>query len=497
MHLQLQFEKQAITCLRRVKHETQNQEQTQELRISDGMPDIGSIIGAWGQVILRGKEWQSDMVSVSGGTKVWIQYVPEEGGEIQCVESWLPFQMRWDIPQTQHDGVIQAQCYLRSVDARSTSARKLMVRTNVAVVVCALQEREQELYSPGNLPEDIQQRSEMYPVELPVEAGEKALALEETLVLPSAAPPVEQLLRYHLQPQITEIKMVADKVVFRGNANLHIHYKTAEGGIHSWDLELPFTQYSELQKEYTDDARVQMFPCVTALEIDREEDRYQVKTGIVCQYRINQRHMVETVTDTYSPHRETTPEYQQLQLPGILETRTETIHPQISVSLDAMRLADVQFLPEPFMTSPGEEGKLYGRFQVLYYDMEGQLRTAIQPWEQMYTQDAGSDVTFDSMIYPSGKTQWTLMSGSVQLSTDMQLVTESIGGSPIDMVIGIEAGELRGSDPNRPSLILRRTENTDLWNLAKKAGSTEVAIREANGLQSDPEPDRMLLIPIV
>ena len=161
-----------------------------------------------------------------------------------------------------------------------------------------------------------------------------------------------------------------------------------------------------------------------------------------------------------------------------------------------MRLADVQFLPEPFMTSPGEEGKLYGRFQVLYYDMEGQLRTAIQPWEQMYTQDAGSDVTFDSMIYPSGKTQWTLMSGSVQLSTDMQLVTESIGGSPIDMVIGIEAGELRGSDPNRPSLILRRTENTDLWNLAKKAGSTEVAIREANGLQSDPEPDRMLLIPI-
>ena len=54
MHLQLQFEKQAITCLRRVKHETQNQEQTQELRISDGMPDFGCIIGAWGQVILRG-----------------------------------------------------------------------------------------------------------------------------------------------------------------------------------------------------------------------------------------------------------------------------------------------------------------------------------------------------------------------------------------------------------------------------------------------------------
>ena len=57
MHLQLQFERQGIPCLKTLKREIQSQEQTQEVRISDGMPDIGSIIGAWGQVILRGKEW--------------------------------------------------------------------------------------------------------------------------------------------------------------------------------------------------------------------------------------------------------------------------------------------------------------------------------------------------------------------------------------------------------------------------------------------------------
>ena len=56
MHLQLQFEKQGIPYLHTVKREVQTREQTQEIRISDGMPDIGNIVGTWGQVILRGKE---------------------------------------------------------------------------------------------------------------------------------------------------------------------------------------------------------------------------------------------------------------------------------------------------------------------------------------------------------------------------------------------------------------------------------------------------------
>ena len=143
--MQLQFAKQEISCLHTLKREVQSQEQTQELRISDGMPDIGSIIGAWGQVILRSKEWQSDGMTVSGGTMVWIQYLPEEGGQPQCVESWLPFQMRWSFPGTQHDGTIFTQCMLRSVDARSLSARKMMIRSNVSVLAWAMEQDTKDL----------------------------------------------------------------------------------------------------------------------------------------------------------------------------------------------------------------------------------------------------------------------------------------------------------------------------------------------------------------
>ena len=265
--MQLQFAKQGISCLHTIKREVQSQEQTQEFRISDGMPDIGSIIGAWGQVILRSKEWQSDAMTVSGGTMVWIQYLPEEGGEPQCVESWLPFQMRWSLPETQHDGTILVQPLLRSVDARSLSARKMMLRSNVSVLAWAMEQTQREIYQPADLPDDVQLLMKTYPMELPVEAGEKSFALEEDFSLPPSAPKIEKLLQYSLQPEISEEKLMADKVVFRGNAVLHICYLADDGGQYAWDFDLPFTQYNELEGEYGEDAEVLLWPAVTALEM--------------------------------------------------------------------------------------------------------------------------------------------------------------------------------------------------------------------------------------
>jgi len=51
-------------------------------------------------------------------------------------------------------------------------------------------------------------------------------------------------------------------------------------------------------------------------------------------------------------------------------------------------------------------------------------------------------------------------------------------------------------DPNRPSLIVRRAGANRLWDIAKDSGSTVEAIQKVNGLQGEPAPDQMLLIPV-
>lgn len=498
--MQLQFEKQPVRCLHTVKREAQSQEQTQEVRITDGMPDIGSITGAWGQVILRSKEWQSDGMTISGGTMVWVQYMPEEGGEIQCIESWLPFQMRWNFPETQYDGKILTQCILRSVDARSTSARKLMLRTNVSVLGWALENRECMTFAPKAVPEDVQLRMVTYPMQLPAEAGEKAFSLEETLNLPPSVPKMEKLMAYHLQPEITEEKMMGDKVVFRGTAVLHTLYLADDGGQYAWDFDLPFTQYSELEGEYGEDAQVLLWPCVTALELDREGENLTMKAGLVCQYKISHRTMVEVAEDAYSPRRSVVCQYQDLELPGILECKTQTIRIQQNSPVDGMRLTDVQLLPQPVTVSNEDHQAvmpLSGTFQMLYYDMEGNPSTAAQKWEDSMTVPTGDDSRMEATFWPAGKPQGSMMSGSVQLSGEGKIMMETVSSGAIPMVTNLELGELQEADPRRPSLILRRAGGQSLWELAKECGSSVESIRDANGIQTEPEAMQMLLIPVL
>ena len=64
------------------------------------------------------------------------------------------------------------------------------------------------------------------------------------------------------------------------------------------------------------------------------------------------------------------------------------------------------------------------------------------------------------------------------------------------MLTQLNPGEPILQDPDRPALVLRRPGGESLWELARHYGSSVEAIRAANGLESEPAPDRMILIPI-
>ena len=126
--MELQFQKNICKYLNCVVREVQNTELTQEIRLSDGMPDIGRVLASWGQVVLRSKEWRGDTVTVTGGLMVWVLYAPEDGTAPRSVDSWIPFQLKWNLPLVDREGPVRILPILRFVDSRGLSARKMMVR---------------------------------------------------------------------------------------------------------------------------------------------------------------------------------------------------------------------------------------------------------------------------------------------------------------------------------------------------------------------------------
>ena len=182
------FEWKTISCLDRALHQVQNSEQTLEIKLQEGMPDVGQVLNAWGQPVLRSKEWQEEQVQFSGGMMVWVLYESEDGLEVQWVQGWIPFQMRWELPDHTPEGILRLHCLTRFVDARSVSPRKIMVRAGVSALGEGCIRKEGDTWTPGEMPEDVQLLRRTYPMMLMTEVGEKTFQLDEELSLPPSAP---------------------------------------------------------------------------------------------------------------------------------------------------------------------------------------------------------------------------------------------------------------------------------------------------------------------
>ncbi len=498
--MELQFNQTACQCLRQAVWEVKEQEQTQEVRLPDAMPDIGKVLGAWGQPLIRSKEWRGDGMTVSGGVMVWILYAPEDGTSCRSVDAWIPFQIRWDFPQTQHDGSIRAACQLRSADARSTSARKLMARVNVSVMGEAVEPWEAEISTPGEIPEDVELLKKTYPITLPREAGEKAFVVEEEVQLPASAPAVEKILRYCLQPEIIDQKVMAGKVVFRGEAAAHVLYRAQDESLQTWDFRVPFSQYTDLEREYSSEATAKVTPALTSLELEAgEEGQLRLKAGVTGQYTVFDRQMMEIVEDAYSPRRAVTVQTQTLTLPALLESRTEDCRCEGRMEAEASQIVDMAYYPETPRLHTGENGgevELTGTFQALYLDPEGNPRCGTAHSETRVPFPLDRDCRVEAVAWPSGWPQGTV-SGGIDLRNEAVLELDTKAQQGFPMVTSLELGEVTEPDPARPSLILCRAGEGGLWELAKRSGATVEAIRKANHLTDEPPVDQLLLVPVM
>ena len=499
MDLELHFSKTGVPCLKTLKQDVQTQEQTQEVKLTDSFPDMGRVLGVWGQSVLRGKQWQAEESSVSCGAMVWILYAPEDGSYPRMVETWIPMELRWQISGTKQEGKLWTNCLLRSVDARMTGPRRLMVRANMAVKMQAYCPDKLEICQPEGVPGDVELLKKVHAVHLPVEAGEKAFQLDEELELPSACPKARTFLQTRLFPRIVDKRVMSDKVVFRGTAALQVLYQGEDEGIYGYDFEVPFSQYADLDGSYSEEARVMLMPQVTGLETDGDEEgRIRLKAGLTCQYVTTDLKEIPVVEDAYSPTRKVEPQVEALYLPAIESMDTQTVLLQHNLSAEGMPV-DVSVLCDQVrkQTLPEQirlEIPAFG--QILYCDPEGTLQSTTSRWEEsIYTEPATAG-EMDVNILPTGQCNVALSENAMSVETNVILDTMVTAVKTVPMVTGLEVGQPMPKDPNRPSVILRRATADGLWEIAKKAGSSMAAIRKANGLQEEPEEGRMLLIPI-
>lgn len=498
--MELPFEKTVCRYWKQKLYTLLKTEETQELKIPESMPDVGRIISSWAQVILRGKEWRDREIGVSGGIMVWILYSPEDGGALQHLESWIPFQIRTALPDSSGDGVIRAETFVQGLDARTVSSRRIMLRAGAGVLVQALEPEEVEIPTPGNLPEDLELRKETYPFVLTREAGEKSFLIDEEVTLTTGLPKPEQLVYYRMAPEILEEKVLGSKAAFRGMGNLHVLYIDTDGRLTGTDFQVPFAQYVELNGEYESDAQVSNLLCVTSLELDLEpEGVLRLRCGMVSQHLVNAMEPMELLEDCYSVCREVQLEKELLSVPSWLDHQNKTITLTAAMLSEGDSCVDMIFTP----AAPGVSKRngmvqveVSGTFQGVTMDRTGGYASIHDKAAESIRMETECETV--SHIQQQGTASCRPEAGSWRTDTRVLVDLRSLCTKPVELVSGITAGETGTPDPERPSVIIRTKGNCEsLWDLAKKCGSTVGAIKRLNKLDGEPEEERLLLIPVL
>lgn len=497
--MEMQLKQNVVPYLKTIVKESQNYEQSLEVRIPDGMPDIATIVCAWGQPVIRSKEWRNDCILLSGGIMVWIMYQSEEQPEPLTIDAWVPFQIKWSLPDNVPEGKALIACSIRFVDARSVSPRRIMVRAGLSASAEALVPDESKLFVPENLPEDIELLQKRYPVRLPVEAGEKTFTLEENVNIPGEDFTTDALVYYSVTPAILDQKIVGNKIAFRGSGNLHLLFSDGSGHMHSHNVPIPFSQFAELDNVYGSDAEVTIRPSVTDMEMESDDEGIlRVRCGITAQYLITDSSLITVAEDAYSISKNLQLTSDVIRLPAILEQRKEILNAEavlpenISNIVDACTYADCPRV----MTGDGQILiETQGITLILYADDQQSLKSFVSRWSSQTVLKGEAEISVSDFLICDPQ---VLTSGAGALvRTEIPLMVSATAEDGFHIVTGIQAGEDKMADPGRPSLILCRADGSGLWNIAKTCGSTMAAIRKANSIDGDPTPGQMLIIPVL
>jgi len=499
--MEIQFKKEDLSWLHCPVGDVRNMEQTQEIKLTDGMPDIGRVLAAWGQPVLRSKEWNPDSFGISGGVKVWVLYAPEDGSTVRCLEGWIPFAMQWDLPPRTPEGQIRVLMRTRFVDARSVSPRKVMVRAGMAALGEGYVPGQSSTYIPEEVPEDVQLLTASYPLRMCLEAGEKTFTLDEELILPSSCPEAKKLAYGTLHPVVEDQRVLGNRLVYRGSANLHVLYMSEEGQLFSWDFPVSISQFADLKGNYGNDARGDILLAVTDMDVSLDDEgHFRLKGGIAAQYTVDDLHMLHNVEDAYSVARQLEMERESASLPVILETAERKLTVRQHLPQEANVVADVSFTHDfPRQRKMGDtvEVEQPGTFQVLYYSPEGSLQSSTARWEGKTELKANPEVRLQMISGGFPEPRGQITAEGMELTAQLPIAWRAASQQHMEPVHSLRIGEAREPDPGRPALILCRAGDESLWQMARENGSTMDAIREASGLEGEPEPGQLLLIPVL
>ena len=497
--MDLTMEKTPLRFLRPIRLDVRTQEETAETLVPDGAPDIAAVADCTAEPLLRGKDLRDGSLTISGGIKGTVLYLPEDESYPRNLQCYLPFTVKLEDPGFSEQSRVLCQLAVKSVDARVINARKALLRVSLSCAVAAYEEAEEAACLLEQPWEALETREALTEVCLPLEAAERPFVVRESLEIPQDLPAAAEIYRCRCRLIPGEEKLLGRKAVFKGALQCAVLYRDGDGGLHRIQREIPYSQYLELAAEYDrEDVAVTEVLTGFDLETDGQEDcrTLYLTAHLLGQGLVQGLRTVRSIGDIYATAGRLTERWREMHLTGLLDRHTGLEQARVSLSEPLTEVLDAGvYVDVPTQDRDGDAVTVAAPVEcrVLGYDAQGRLRAATGRAEVRRAFALAPQAQCCPMAALTEEPEAdsaTALRCSILLSADFyakQRLHCFDGGAwePLD------------EEPERPAVVLRTAPaGTELWELAKASRTSAAAIRQANHLEGDVlQKDAMVLIP--
>lgn len=503
--MELQLKHSQISCYESVLRTAAAHEETMEMIVPDAFPDLLRIVDTDGLVCLRTKEVKTGAAQIEGVVKASILYVPDGAAGLVRLPLQIPFSHK-----IEHTGIVPQMALsvepaLTFAEARMVNSRKvtatvqlsLAVAGNVPAVMdfCTAVEAEEAL--------SLQTRETEQTLWVITGAGDKPFQFSEQMALPSGKPEVEEVLKCRIAATCDDAKLIGGKLIFKGEVGVQIVYRSTGGAVQTADYHLPYSQMMEL-KGVGEDAgcavSVALTDCSVGVEQDGSGSAFLFSMGFLAQAQAWEEKKITLLSDLYSTACTAVLQVQTYAVNSLREVGENRKSCRESVETEVLPKAvlDAYVLTGPANRMQGETETVFSaetRAMVLYVGEDNQVYQARLriPVEERIALDAGKTCVCRAAC--PGEVFATPTAEGLEVRYSVDFCYEALTEQKLT---GVSDLTLEEAEPGvRPSMVVRMTETGDqLWDLAKRYGSTVEDIQAANVLEEgELSPGRLLLIP--
>ncbi len=486
-------------CYNLIFHDDIRGEVQSETVIPDAKPDAAYILDVQAQVLARSKELSTGKISAEASVRCGVVYAAEGEEGCHCVQTELPIEFQAAVPSADENCFLMVSYELCSVEAKLINSRKLLLTANICCRICCYQPGKFTVWEkPKQDKCGIQYLSGEAEHWLTVGVREKTFSVTDEYSASSGKSEESGLLSTETQICILEAKTLGKKLIIKATAKTQAVFTDGEQPFRCV-FESPFSQLIELDdEEMSQELRLQAV--VKEVDFTRLPDReglcYAAAFSVCIQTACCRRVCSGYICDAYSNEYELSTELTELKL--ISESCTKILRPTLKIMLPSeIEPGRVLYFNVAGLCLTAAEGgfECRARINAVYCDEGGTVRS--QGLELTGRETAELCPGGESIFIPVCNEE-PECSRNGQLSMSVAVQAELKKSVSINALCAVEYDEQQPTDVlNRPSAtVLCSSGQADLWQIAKKYGSTRELIRQANTQDGTFDEDRRpLLIP--